>query len=374
MKRKTLHKPLIYYIFSRLIFMVIAFCLSDIILPYYTHDDLVLYSQVTLAGIDPIFYLRQRQIWMVICAILNSVEVFRFIQLPRLINIFVGWQVIKELHHTMELMGFEDRIIQKATNFMAVFPIFIIFTCSEIKDVIFTWCVWALINQMFELIDNHHINIGKTLFCSVLGMALRFGIIESLLGIMLALYIWRSNVRRRILAITCVLILAIVALSLWGVTGGNVIFEQKTRIFLGAGNTELGTKTPVGTVVDIILKLFGGSPRVHLQEGNALWISYIGYLSIFNVFVLYWFFIWLFQRRKEWKEWFLLAFIVVWMVFLSYIDNIIYRQILFLQPVLWIMCFKAMYTNRGTNSYIKKLGSIVVPFAIYVVMFIYVRI
>lgn len=371
-KRGLLRKQFYYYILSRLFFMIIAICLSSIILPYYTYDDLNMYSTVTLDTIDPMFYLRQRQSWMVICAALNSVWLFKVIQLPRLINIIVGWMVVKELRHTMELMNFDERLIKKVINFIIFFPIYIIFTCSLVKEIIFLWCIWGLINQMFELIDKHHINIFKAIFCSVLGMTFRFGVIESLLGVMFVVYIWRSRGLRQIVAIFAVIVLAIVAVRLWGITGGDVIFKQKTRIYLGAENENLGTKSFFGIIIDIILKLFGAGPRLHPQEGKILWISFLGYLSFFNIYILYWFFIGLFQQKK-WKEWFLLSFIAVWLIFLSYMDSIIYRQILFLQPILWILGGKALYGNYSINRMIYKYGSVLIPMAIYLIMFLYVR-
>lgn len=369
-----MHEEMVFYYFSRIVFIIIAFAFSFVVLPYYTYDDLELYSVVTLDKIDPVFYLQQRQGWVVICAIINSVEIFRMLQIPRIINIFFGWFVVKELNFTMKLIGLDDWMIRKSIRFIVFFPIFIIFTCSITKEIIFMWCVWSIINQMFKLIEYHHINIIKTIICSVLGMIIRFGVIESLVMVMITIYIWRSKGIRRFSGIAVMLIIVLIAVRMWSVVGGDVIFEQKSRIYLGSENEIIGTKSSTDIIMDIIIKLFGAGPRLHLQEGKILWISFLGYLSIFNIYIIYWTVVWLLNKGKNWKEWFMLGFLIAWMVFLSYTDSVIYRQILFLQPVLWILGCKGMYSIYDRNVPFRKISSILISSFLYGIMFIYVRI
>lgn len=370
---KSSKEEFFLYIVTRVLFLIVAFSLSTYVQPYYTFDDMELYAKSNLQNTDPVFCILQRQSWWAVCAILNSIPLLGALQLPRLLNIFWGWLCIKEFKKTLQLIGCNNYIIRRGTRFLILFPIFTMFSCSIVKDVMGAWCVWVLINELFCLIDNNRANVFKIIVCTLLGMTIRFGVVESLFGIMYIAYFLRSKGKRKAIAGFVGIFILFFFAGFWYISQGNIIFEQKTRIYMGDTNTAKGTQSLIEMMFDIVHKLVGAAPLIHPQGDYLLWISFLGYLSIFNIYCLYWVFIWIICKRKNWKEIFLLLFLFVWMFFLSYLDAIIYRQILFVIPVTWIIGSKAMYSCYGTNQAFLKFSSYIVSTVAYFVIFVFVR-
>ncbi len=358
---------LFYYLFTRVLFLLIMFIFSDKVVPYYTYDDYKLYSVVRLNTIDIPFCIYQREIWTIVCATLNSIS--PYIELPRLLNVIFGWQSICELNRTLKIMGCSSKVVDRATKFMIFIPQYIIFTCSEVKDVLFLLCVWVIINEMLILIQGEHCNVVKIITFSFLGIFLRFGVIESLLIALLCYFIIRNNSHNKWLVMAIGVIAIIVGYRIYGAVNATNIFEQKTR-YLTEANLDFSFNSVITTLITIPREMIGAGPRLHPQEGEILWISFLGYISFANIYMLIFFGAWLFDKNKEWMERIIFYFFVIWMLFLVYTDHVIYRQILFLQPVMWILSCKKMYSSE---SDVYRMGSIFVTAIVYLVMFITVR-
>lgn len=345
------------------------------LIPYMSYDDYIQYDRITLKTSSTIFYyLRIRQIFLWICAVLNTFHINDYINGPRIFNLILSLFICIDLKQLSQYIGFDKKKSKKFIIFFIILPFYIIFLSSEYKDVLCLYLTLKFFIFYFEYIEHKQINYGKLLICSLLLYFCRYGVLESLIIFFTMDYIIRTKKFRYKLFTIIAIITIFSAIFSYDSTYFIIMLQKMARFTEDVSSTGLLSKIAVRSIKDIWklpLLIFYGQisplPTNKPDLGINSWSSVLGIISFFQYFFVpfFWYSV-LFQKKNQ-KEKLLLYFYFIWLIILLIASPAIQRFHFFISFIFYIFSYKGLYHCKTIFPYIFSVFSLLffVLFVIY---------
>lgn len=364
-RRKALYAtPLIItiiYFLVRIVFLLLMEVLP--IEPYFTFDDMELYSTVTIDDVSN-DYLITRQFFFIICCYLNMAKIDEVFVLTRLFNIIVFYLFIIEVIRFSSYLNMSKNTCYAIALFFVLAPQFIILSCSLLKDILIMYCLFKSLRTVIAIVERKRQNVFSLIwfsFCVVLLYFLRFGLVE-LLVLCTVVYLFLKTKHKKIVLFALVPLVCCAAFVVlkneqymyWLQHKIDYIFSNKSSDdgglmnYLRMNSVKEIYKLPFGLLYILIM----GIPKLSsLSDTPLLWINIIGFFSFATLFLLPSFYAYFFSKRKTNAEAFCLIYFAIYHIIMTISSPSLFRHIL---------CIIPMFIVFSINN-LKKQKKLVLP-------------
>lgn len=351
---------IIIYVISRLILAGITYTFG--LEPFLSYDDKVLYNQVRISdNINYLHYMRQRQIFYIICALLNQIRIGALTG-PRIFNLCVYFLMCIEIRKLCMYMGYAE----KTSNFIfytfLFIPYYLFYGSSLYKDIAVAFCVIKLLNLYMEYKMDNKLHLIKIVVVAFFLYFFRFGVLESLVLLLLFNYLITTSSKLKYFVIAIIILGVIYFLvnnyMYW------YVFEQKMDAYVKRSVVETGFLgririTHISHFSDLFINmiklvLLFLYTQMHPWPGAVLailqghsWAGIIGCFSIVQVFMIPFFWYYVIRVKKNIYEKNVLFFYLVWEVILMIISPELSRFFYFITPIFFLFAIKTFYEKKG---------------------------
>ncbi len=184
--------------------------------PYICYDDYYTYDKLnSITASEIANWLNFRNIYYLICPVLNRIRFFNYISGPRILNFILFYILCIKLKEIAELLGYDKKNIKLMLIIFALSPYYTVFSMVSLREVICSYCVVYIFWAFFCYLKRGKTNILGILIIAVVLYFTRVYILEVLAFVIGIYMLLHSNFKAKSFFFLAALILLVYILINW---------------------------------------------------------------------------------------------------------------------------------------------------------------